>query len=155
MARRNPSDWYRTIDRIYPSLVTRPKLLIPDIKANNLVVLEEGKLYPHHNLYFVISDYWNLKALQTVLRSSVAKFFVSMYGVRMRSGFFRFQAQYLRRICIPPLTSVTPDMVRKLAAVHQTEDIRELDAVVGRLYGLSAQQLALIRDVFQPEPQED
>ena len=31
-AKRNPKGWYRTIDRIYPDLVNRPKLLIPDIK---------------------------------------------------------------------------------------------------------------------------
>lgn len=149
VARRNPSGWYRTIDRIYPSLAARPKLLIPDIKAYNLVVLEKGKLYPHHNLYFITSDYWNLKALQTVLSSCVARFFVWMYGVRMRSGFFRFQAQYLRRICIPPLTSVARSMVRQLAAVRDTTDADEIDDVVRELYGLSAAEAGLIRDAFQ------
>ncbi len=155
VARRNSSAWYRTIDRIYPSLLTRSKLLIPDIKADNLVVLEEGHLYPHHNLYYVTSDYWNLKALQAVLRSSVAKFFVWMYGVRMRSGFFRFQAQYLRRICVPSLATLGPPVVRRLAAMHQTQDIRELDVAVGKLYGLATGQLELIWDVFQRDGEQD
>ena len=33
--------------------------------------------------------------------SSVGQFFVESYGVRMRGGYLRFQAQYLRRIRVP------------------------------------------------------
>ena len=33
VARKAPANWYRTIDRIKPSLAFRPKLLIPDIKG--------------------------------------------------------------------------------------------------------------------------
>ncbi len=29
----NSEHWYRTIDRIYPSLMHAPKLLLPDIRA--------------------------------------------------------------------------------------------------------------------------
>ena len=34
VAEKNPRDWYRTIDRIYPELTYREKLLIPDIKGD-------------------------------------------------------------------------------------------------------------------------
>ncbi len=56
---------------------------------------------PHHNLYYVISNTWDLRALQAVLLSGIAKFFVSTYSTKMRGGSLRFQAQYLRHICIP------------------------------------------------------
>jgi adenine-specific DNA-methyltransferase len=36
-----------------------------------------------------------------LLLSDVAQFFVECYGVRMRGGYLRFQAQYLRRIRVP------------------------------------------------------
>ncbi|HQU41917.1 MAG TPA: Eco57I restriction-modification methylase domain-containing protein, partial [Pirellulales bacterium] len=74
VAKRDTDRWYRTIDRIYPDLQYRHKLLIPDIKADTLIVLEEGHLYPHHNLYYIASDYWDLRALRTVLRSSLSRF---------------------------------------------------------------------------------
>ncbi len=93
VSKRSVANWYRTIDRINVSLIRRPKLLIPDIKASNTIIYEPGKLYPHHNLYFVVSDYWDMLALRTILRSSLAKFFVWVYGVKMRSGWLRFQAQ--------------------------------------------------------------
>jgi hypothetical protein len=101
VAQRTRASWYRTIDRVYPELTGTPKLLIPDIKGEPMVVLDEGQFYPHHNLYHVTSSTWDLRALATVLRSSIAVLFVSTYCVKMSGGFLRFQAQYLRRIRIP------------------------------------------------------
>ena len=40
VAQMNPSNWYRTIDRITPGLIDRPKLLLPDIKAAAHPVLD-------------------------------------------------------------------------------------------------------------------
>jgi len=111
-AKKSPKGWYRTIDRIYPELTYRPKLLIPDIKGEAHIVYEDGHLYPHHNLYFITSQEWNLKALQAVLQSGIAQLFVSIYSTRMRGGYFRFQAQYLRRIRLP-LWKDVPEAVRK------------------------------------------
>lgn len=100
-AKKNIGNWYRTIDRITPEITRRPKLLIPDIKGDASIVFEEGRLYPHHNLYYITSDDWDLLALQTVLKSGIARLFVAAYSTRMRGGYLRFQAQYLRRIRIP------------------------------------------------------
>ncbi len=55
-AKKSPDGWYRTIDRITPGLAKMPKLLIPDIKGHAHIVFENGKLYPHHNLYYITSD---------------------------------------------------------------------------------------------------
>lgn len=137
VAGRSGDYWYRTIDRIHESLTTKPKLLIPDIKGKAHVVFEPGKLYPHHNLYFVTSDYWNLRALQTVLSSRVARAFVSAYSPRMRGGNLRFQAQYLRRIRIPRWNDLSKVLQRnlELAAVESNESLAA--GAVRELYGLS------------------
>ena len=66
-AQKTPANWYRTIDRITPTLASRPKLLIPDIKGEAHIVFEDGQLYPHHNLYYVTSDQWELRPLQACL----------------------------------------------------------------------------------------
>ena len=43
VAMKAPSNWYRTIDRIYPEIAAKPKLLIPDIKgAANIVIARCG-----------------------------------------------------------------------------------------------------------------
>ena len=78
-ARKSPANWYRTIDRITPALTNRSKLLIPDIKGEAHIVFEDGNLYPHHNLYYITSESWDLRALQAVLLSNITRLFVASY----------------------------------------------------------------------------
>ena len=144
VAKKAPTRWYRTIDRIHPELASRPKLLIPDIKGDALIVREDGQLYPHHNLYFITSDEWDIGALQAVLRSGIARLFVGLYSTRMRGGYLRFQAQYLRRIRLPRWTDVPESVRRELIAAEACCDDRVRNEAVAHLYGLSADELTLI-----------
>jgi hypothetical protein len=139
-AQKAPATWYRTIDRITPALAKRPKLLIPDIKGEAHIVFEGGELYPHHNLYYVISYDWDLRALQAVLLSAVTRLFVATYSTKMRGGFLRFQAQYLRRIRIPRWADV-PEPVRcELAEAAIKRDIHACNRAAFKLYGLSHEE---------------
>lgn len=138
VAQRSPASWYRTLDRIHPALAGRPKLLIPDIKGEAHIVHEGGRLYPHHNLYFITSDQWDLRALQAVLSSGIAHLFVAAYSTRMRGDFLRFQAQYLRRIRLPPWPDVPRETVEALRAAAGDADA--CNDAVSRLYGLSADE---------------
>lgn len=144
VAKKTPANWYRTIDRITPALAARPKLLIPDIKDSAHVVFENGTLYPHHNLYFVVSQQWDLRALQAVLLSSVARQFVAAYSTTMRGGFLRFQAQYLRRIRLPLWADVAPPMRSRLAAAATKLDLAECDKAACELYGLTPYETDLL-----------
>ncbi|MCW5235184.1 hypothetical protein D5047_02105 [Verminephrobacter eiseniae] len=144
VARKTPANWYRTIDRITPSLAARPKLLIPDIKGSAHVVFEDGRLYPHHNLYFVLAEHWDLRALQAVLLSSVARQFVAAYSTTMRGGFLRFQAQYLRRIHLPLWSEVPEAMRARLAKAAKALDLAECNAAACALYGLSPKEADML-----------
>lgn len=147
VARRNPDGWYRTIDRIQPGLLQTPKLLVPDIKGEGVFVIDEGKYYPHHNLYYITSDEWDLHALQTVLRSSLTLMVVATYCTRMAGGFLRFQAQYLRRILLPHWRNVDESLRERLraAALMKTQD--EVDSPVFELYGLSDAESRRVRQI--------
>ena len=144
VAKKAPANWYRTIDRITPSLTARKKLLIPDIKGSAHVVFEDGSLYPHHNLYFIVSEQWDLRALQAVLLSSVARQFVAAYSTTMRGGFLRFQAQYLRRIRLPLWSDVPPLMRSRLALAATKLDFAECDKAACELYGLTPDEADLL-----------
>ena len=143
VAKKSPANWYRTIDRITPELVSQPKLLIPDIKGDAHVVLEGGSFYPHHNLYFITSQEWDLRILQAVLQSGIARLFVSAYSTKMRGGFLRFQAQYLRRIRLPRWDRVSTEYRKKMAA--SMDNPAALASAVGALYGLSHAELSILR----------
>lgn len=139
-AQKSPANWYRTIDRITPALASRPKLLIPDIKGEAHIVFEGGELYPHHNLYYVTSDEWDLRALQAVLLSAVTRLFIATYSTKMRGGFLRFQAQYLRRIRIPQWVDVSTSLRTELAEAGMKRDFQACNRAVFVLFGLSDEE---------------
>ncbi len=138
VAQKNPGAWFRTIDRVYPSLVSRPKLLIPDIAGSNEVVLDGGHFHPHHNLYFVTSDEWDMEVLGGLLSSRVALFFVWSYAVKMRGGYLRFQAQYLRRIRLPDPGSISAQLRRAIGGAFKRRDFNALDGLALEAYELEA-----------------
>ncbi|OHC75992.1 MAG: modification methylase PaeR7I [Rhodospirillales bacterium RIFCSPLOWO2_12_FULL_58_28] len=144
VSQKNPNNWYRTIDRIYPALARRPKLLIPDIKGEAHVVYEDGHFYPHHNLYFITSDEWDLRALQAVLLSGIAKLFVAIYSTKMRGGYLRFQAQHLRRIRVPLWQNVPGDLKFDLAAAAGSGDIASCNEATFRLYRMSKAERTIL-----------
>jgi hypothetical protein len=145
VAQKSPDRWYRTIDRIWPDLAQTPKLLIPDIKGQAQVVFDEGSLYPHHNLYYVVSQTWPLRALQAVLLSTLAKCFIRAYSTTMRGGFLRFQAQYLRRIRVPHWADVSEPIRQALTAAAEQLDVGACDRAVAELYGLTDAELAILQ----------
>lgn len=129
-------DWYRTIDKVNHSLIDRPKLLFPDMKMQIDPVLEPGGLYPHHNLYFVISDGWDLEVLGGLLLSKVAEFFVDRYTVKMRGGTLRFQAQYLRKIRVPFPEQLTPSTSEALREAFRKRDSGLATETALAVYGI-------------------
>ena len=147
VAKRNSDRWYRTIDRITPSITQMPKLLIPDIKGEANIVYEEGKYYPHHNLYYITSDTWDLKALQAVLLSDITRHFITTYSTKMRGGYLRFQAQYLRRIHVPYWKNVPEKLKVRLRAAAEKRDIAACNAATFDLYKLTPEERSIVGQV--------
>jgi adenine-specific DNA-methyltransferase len=136
IASKRETQWYRTIDRVDPLLTGRPKLLIPDMKLVIHPVLDEGGYYPHHNIYYVVSDIWNLRVLGGLLLSRVAQAFVEAYAVRMRGGTLRFQAQYLRRIRVPAADTISKRDRAALSDAFAKRDTKAATEAAIRVYGI-------------------
>jgi adenine-specific DNA-methyltransferase len=143
IAKQRPATWYRTIDRVDHDLTDRPKLVLPDMKATAHPVLDEGGFYPHHNLYYVVSDVWDPEVLGGILLSDIANLFVGAYCVRMRGGTYRFQAQYLRRIRVPDPQSISRPVAQGLARAFRARDRERASGIAASLFGLSRDDLAV------------
>jgi len=102
-------------------------------------VLDRGETYPHHGLYFITSDRWDLEVLGGLLLSDIAELFVATYCVKMRGGCYRFQAQYLRRIRVPHIESVARRDQAELRRAFDSRDRTQATLVARRLYGVSAE----------------
>ena len=134
---RAPRQWYRTIDRVHADLQARPKLVLPDIKAAAHPVLDDGRFDPHHNLYFVVSDNWDLEVLRGLLLSDVANLFVGAYCVKMRGGCSGSRPSI--SVASGSRTSSRFLSLRdrcSLASAFMARDVDKATATALRLYGL-------------------
>ncbi|MCP4406607.1 MAG: N-6 DNA methylase [Gammaproteobacteria bacterium] len=143
-AQKNLLNWYRTIDRINSALTFTPKLLIPDIKGEAHIVYERGALYPHHNLYYITSEAWDLKALQAILLSSVSRLFVATYSTKMRGGYLRFQAQYLRRIRVPYWNDISEELRKQLIEAAGSQNLKACNRAAFTLFGLTDEERSVL-----------
>lgn len=143
VARKAPAAWHRTIDKVQAGVIGRPKLLLQDMKSTIHPVLERGGHYPHHNLYYVISDQWDMEVLGGLLLSRVAQAFVEAYCVRMRGGTLRFQAQYLKRIRVPQPGDLDEETSGALRAAFQARDVDAATRAAAAAYDIDIKEYEL------------
>ena len=138
VAKRSGDRWYRTIDRVNYDLLHRPMLVMEDMKAEAHPVLVPAGYYPHHNLYYVISEGWDLQALGGLLLSKVIERQIAAYCVKMRGGTLRFQAQYLRRVRCPHPDTIAPEILEALAAAFRARDRAVATQAALQAYGMTS-----------------
>lgn len=134
VARKNPAVWYRTIDKVNAARTARPKLLLQDMQARIWPVLEPGGHYPHHNLYYIVSDTWDMEVLGGLLLSRIAQAFIEAYCVKMRGGTLRFQAQYLKRLRVPAPGGIDAALAGRLRTAFRTRDVQAATRAAAEAY---------------------
>jgi hypothetical protein len=110
-------------------------------------VHDEGQFYPHHNLYHVTSSTWDLRALATVLRSSIAVMFVSSL---LREDVGRLPAV---PGAVPPpdpdpaLERRDGGAARGAPIAASPTDLAAIDRVTFAIYGLTDIEAEVVRRV--------
>ena len=136
-AKGSVDKWYRTIDRVNYELIDRPKLLMRDIQDTSQPVYHPGGKYPHHNLYWLTSDAWDLKVLGGLMLSEVVEAQVGAYCVKMRGETLRFQAQYLKRVRVPQFADIPPSERTALVNAFEARDREAATQAALRAYGMT------------------
>lgn len=134
VAKKKNSEWYRTIDKVKDGIQFREKLLIRDMTTVPEPIYEPGKLYPHHNLYWMISDVWDIKVLGGILISDTVEKMMEENSIKMRGGVLRNQAQYLRKIRIPRYENINELDKQQLSKAFDDRDRTLATEVCNRLY---------------------
>ncbi len=130
-AKANPEKWYKTIDKIKPELVSKPKLLLPDIAGIKKLHIDNGEYYPHHNLYYVTGQSVDkLKILASVLMSDFIREQLSNIGIRMNGGFPRFQSQILKKLRIPNISCFASDEKNSLIESYDKLDLLKINKII-------------------------
>lgn len=121
VAKVNPNRWYKTIDRINLDLLNLDKIILPDISGNSHLLIDRGKYYPHHNLYYITGkSYEQLVLLAAILMSDFVKNQLLELSNKMNGGYPRWQSQNLRKLRIPIISSIPKGVADEmLNAYHQ------------------------------------
>ena len=136
VARKSSSKWYRTIDRISPSLLSQPKILLPDMSGNTFVFVDDGLFYPLHNIYYIVGcSSVKLRLLAAFLMSEFVRQQLSAVTNSMNGGFSRWQSQHLRKLRIPDLNAISAAEVQQILAFYEQRDISSINAKINKLYG--------------------
>jgi hypothetical protein len=144
IAVRSPKAWYKTIDRVYAERAACEKLLIPDIGDDPIAVYDAGEFQPNNSIYYICSTEWNLHALRVLLLSRIGKLFIATYSTKISSGYMRYQAQHLRRICLPRWGDVDKSLKARLIEAGQTNNSSEFTKLSCELYGLTDDEISII-----------
>ncbi|MBS1528970.1 MAG: Eco57I restriction-modification methylase domain-containing protein [Bacteroidetes bacterium] len=131
VSQKVPQHWYKTIDKIKPSLKNLPKILLPDLTANKFLFIDEGNYYPHHNLYYITGkNIDQLKLLACILMSDFVRNQISKMGIRMNGGLPRFQAQVLKKLKIPRIDLMGEMTTKQLISAYDQKKIKSINKIV-------------------------
>lgn len=148
VAKKDISKWYTTIDKISPNLISKPKILLPDISANRFINVDNGQFYPHHNLYYIVGgDYEEMCLMASILMSDFVFQQLLNVGNTMNGGYPRWQSQNLRKLLIPNIKSMSPDLKKSLLNAYKNKSINSINEILTKesIAGLNGNegQLAL------------
>jgi len=155
VSKKNPNNWYRTIDKVHASLKKEPKIILPDITGNSIVHIDKGNFYPHHNLYYITGkDIETLELLAAILMSDFVKDQLSEIGNKMNGGYPRWQSQNIRKLKVPFLDSIPKEVALSIRSAYRAQNISEINKVVNleTLSKLERTQGQLT--FFEPQPRQ-
>lgn len=155
IAKKNPLSWYKTIDKISPSLTYEDKILLPDISGNSHLFIDRGNYYPHHNLYYISGqNYRKLRILAALLMSDFVKNQLLELGNKMNGGYPRWQSQNLKKLRVPIIDSIPKEIIDLLANSYDKHDYNTINNLITEdaisKFSFRVGQAKL----FEPEPEE-
>ena len=138
VAKKAPSRWYKTIDRISPELLSQPKVLLPDMSGNTFVFVDDGKYYPLHNIYYITGNSaTQLRLLAAFLMSDMVRSQLAAVTNQMSGGFSRWQSQHLRKLRLPDITKIPSDKVEQLLSHYETRNLAMLNTKINQYFATS------------------
>jgi adenine-specific DNA-methyltransferase len=127
----------------------KPKIIFPDIALSSRYTYYKESMYVDMTAFIIPTQ--NLYVLG-VLNSIIAETFIALISSSVRGDYLRFKRQYVSQIPIPTVGEgdrvAIEELVQKCLDakgqnVKQWE--QEIDEIVARLYGLSEEEMQIIR----------
>lgn len=133
-AKKNPTNWYATIDKIQAPLTWQAKILLPDISGNTFVFVDEGQYYPLHNIYYITrGSLRKLQLLAALLMSDFIHDQLNKMTNKMNGGYARWQSQYLRRLHVPTISDIPDNLANAILTCYYERDIEGINYYTSKI----------------------
>ena len=142
--------WYEIQDNTaYYREFETSKIIYPDIAPTGYFTFDESNIYAEATLFFIANG---TKYTTGILNSIINKYFFEQISPKIRGNFLRYKSIYVKQIPIPTAseadrlaieTLVQKCLDAKGQGVEQWE--AEIDDRVAHLYGLTAEEMKIIR----------
>lgn len=131
VAKKDPSNWFKTIDKIHINLISKPKVILPDISRNRFIHVDKGNFYPHHNLYYIVGGtYVEMCLIASILMSDFVYQQLLTIGNKMNGGYPRWQSQNLRKLVIPVINSISESDKKSLLTAYREKDFSKINEII-------------------------
>ena len=97
---RNGAVWYRTIDKVLPSVWSRPKLLIPEIAKSPRVAVDLTGAVPSHGTYAVFSHSLDIEDVYDRLRDGKLANALAPIAPKVKGRYTRCYRRFLAMITV-------------------------------------------------------
>jgi len=128
-------EWWRTIDKYNPNILSEEKILIPDLQIGKYIRYDNGSLFPDHSIVYITGPSWKMNSLIYYLQSPL----IDLYRIHMRpmmnSGSPRASSSDIKKIPYPDFLN-NPD--------YQSQDLAELYSNIG----LSEDETNSVKEIY-------
>lgn len=150
---RKGRTWYALIDRVKQTLLSKPKILLPDISGNYVIFVDEGHYYPAHNIYYITGKgKEDLIVLAAILMSKFIQKQIASVSNKMSGGLPRWQSQSIKKLRIPQISDIAPDIRHKLQDAYSRLNVDEINEIMDDIISVQTTSHKVYRkkEPFQP-----
>ncbi len=141
--------WWELRACAYYEAFLGPKIIYPDIAQRSKFLIDESGSFSSNTTYFIPSADFGLLA---ILNSSLMWWFYGTITSSIRGGFVRYFSQYIEQLPIPHASEAQQaeitSLVQQILVAPDSPEVprleAEIDWLVYALYGLTAEEIALV-----------
>jgi len=139
IAKKNPEQWYRLIDRLNLEIIKKEKLVFPSLRRRLEVYFDKGTCIPHHNCYYATKKGRggpSLLAIGAILSSNIVNCLASVLAIKFNGRASRLLKSSFLEIPMPEPKLII-ERQSELESSFLKNDTEKIDTLVKELYNIS------------------
>jgi len=147
---KHKEKWYETHDKVDSRIMTKRKIVFPDIAQENRFAIDEGRFLCLNTCYYIIhKSETELDFHNAILNSKLLEIIVKVKSPKLSQGHFRYMKRYIK-----DLPMVDPNEVEESTKKEIIDSVKEanwdqLDDIVYEIYGVPKRDKEEIRRILK------